>query len=103
MPLFKSKAQIRWAFATHPKKAKKWADEAKAEGVNLSKLPEHVKAKKKKKSTKLIKKAHQYIPNPYLFTKQAWTSPKRLRGNIPKDIWSVLKQKKDKNKLYIVK
>ena len=93
MPLFKSKAQIRWAFATHPKKAKKWADEAKAEGVNLSKLPEHVKAKKKKKSTKLIKKAHQYIPNPYLFEKKAWIPPKRLWGELSEDAWKALKNK----------
>ena len=65
MPLFKSKAQLRWAFATHPDKAKQWADEAKAEGIDLEKLPEYVR-KNKSKKTKHVKKAYKYVPNPYM-------------------------------------
>lgn len=38
---FKSKAQQRFMFATHPRIAKRWADKTK----NMKKLPEHVKEK----------------------------------------------------------
>jgi len=36
---FKSKAQMRFMFAKHPKKAKEWADKTK----DIKDLPEHVK------------------------------------------------------------
>ncbi len=41
---FKSKAQMRFMFARHPKIAKRWA---KKYGVS-KKLPQHVKRKKRK-------------------------------------------------------
>ncbi len=41
---FKSKAQQRWMFVTHPKMAKEWASE-----TDFSKLPDKVKHKKRKK------------------------------------------------------
>jgi hypothetical protein len=39
---FKSKAQQRYLFATHPQIAKEFADKTK----NIGRLPEHVKRKK---------------------------------------------------------
>jgi hypothetical protein len=41
---FKSKAQQRFMFATHPKMAKRWAKETK----NIRKLPDKLKIRKKK-------------------------------------------------------
>ncbi len=43
---FKSKAQARFLFSQHPEIAKRWEKEFKQK---ISKLPEHVKKKKKKK------------------------------------------------------
>lgn len=42
---FRSEAQRRWMFATHPAMAKRWARET-PEGA---KLPEHVKRRKHRK------------------------------------------------------
>lgn len=39
---FKSKAQVGYLFAHHPKLAKEFADKTK----NMAKLPEHVRKKK---------------------------------------------------------
>ena len=44
---FKSKAQMKFLYAKHPDIAKRWED--KSAGVDLSKLPKHVKKKKKGK------------------------------------------------------
>ncbi len=42
---FKSKAQQRWMFATHPAMAKRWAAETK----NIKRLPQHAKKGKAKR------------------------------------------------------
>lgn len=39
---FKSKAQMRWMFAKHPKMAKRWAKETRS----IKRLPNRVKRKK---------------------------------------------------------
>lgn len=41
---FKSKQQMKFMFATHPKMAKKWANETKS----IKKLPKYSKKRKKK-------------------------------------------------------
>lgn len=54
---FKSKAQERFLFAKKPKVAKEFAKATKVEGINIKKLPEHVKEKSKpEKITKVRKK-----------------------------------------------
>ena len=55
---FKSKAQAGYLFAKKPKVAKEFADATKEEGINIKKLPEHVKQKKAQPSgiTQLRKK-----------------------------------------------
>lgn len=42
---FKSKSQMRYAFATNKPFAVEWAEKTK----NINKLPEHIKSKPKKK------------------------------------------------------
>jgi hypothetical protein len=39
---FKSKAQMRAAFASRPRIAKKWADESQRKGINLKDLPKKI-------------------------------------------------------------
>ena len=38
---FKSKAQQRYLYATHPGIAKRWADEMKRNHKSMKKLPQH--------------------------------------------------------------
>jgi hypothetical protein len=45
---FTSKAQQGFMFAKHPEIAKRMAEEAKAAGVDMKKLPKHVGKKKGK-------------------------------------------------------
>lgn len=47
---FKSEAQRRWMFATHPKMAKKWQKHT----PKGKKLPQHVKKKKRKRKSESI-------------------------------------------------
>lgn len=49
---FKSKAQMRYMFARHPKMAEEWADKTK----NIKALPEHVA---KAKAARAILKARK--------------------------------------------
>lgn len=45
---FRSKAQQRWAFATHQPFAQKWADQTKA-GGGFKRLPKRVKTKARRR------------------------------------------------------
>jgi hypothetical protein len=56
MPL-KSRSQMRWMFATHPKMAKRWAEHT----PDIKALPEHAEQEKKSELVECFNKIAKYL------------------------------------------